>query len=496
MGEMQSNWFARHKDEQWMEKLREERRGVEAERQQLEQDRMQQRADAERYRAERRGRAGFGQVPCIGLQEQGVLEELAARNAKLVRREVVGGAVLYSYKHSYTLSLEQRWERGDELGDLEMGVLATAWGRVNRGEQLSAQERAALSRGDKLEWKIANSAEQQSKAAQARLGALVGECRGLVLSGGEVVVRPVQRFLKVRQMVGLAQAVMPVTVTEKLDGVMVCGVVAGDGVELWTRGGWTEQAVSATRFAEREQAGVLQLVWEVQQRGGTATFEYVGKQNVVKVQYAKTRLVLLVVRDRDTGEWWEYELLEELCERHGVELVRRIVQLEQKVMAEVESEVLRWKGVEGVVAWMGGGRACKVKTRWWLDAGSGMQRRWCGSGAVREQAEQRHRKRQRHMETREQRVVVQGWDCRVSPVGVFGVFGAASKVEACYRRSDGRQGTLVVCFRQEEDASAARGVYRTVGGQVEAVGSYSARMVSNGDRVVRAWWRRDEWVDE
>ena len=263
---------------------------------------MQQRADAERYRAERRGRAGFGQVPCIGLQEQGVLEELAARNAKLVRREVVGGAVLYSYKHSYTLSLEQRWERGDELGDLEMGVLATAWGRVNRGEQLSAQERAALSRGDKLEWKIANSAEQQSKAAQARLGALVGECRGLVLSGGEVVVRPVQRFLKVRQMVGLAQAVMPVTVTEKLDGVMVCGVVAGDGVELWTRGGWTEQAVSATRFAEREQAGVLQLVCEVQQRGGTATFEYVGKQNVVKVQYTETRLVLLVVRDRVSGE--------------------------------------------------------------------------------------------------------------------------------------------------------------------------------------------------
>ena len=128
MGEMQSNWFARHRDEQWMEKLREERRGVEAERQQLKQDRMQQKADAERYRAERRGRAGFGQVPCIGLQEQGVLEELAARNAKLVRREVVGGAVLYNYKHSYTLSLEQRGERGDELGDLEMGVLATAWG--------------------------------------------------------------------------------------------------------------------------------------------------------------------------------------------------------------------------------------------------------------------------------------------------------------------------------------------------------------------------------
>jgi hypothetical protein len=82
----------------------------------------------------------------------------------------------------------------------------------------------------------------------------------------------------------------------------------------------------------------------------------------------------------------------------------------------------------------------------------------------------------------------------ISKLGVFEVFGATSKVEACYRRSDGRQGTLVVCFRQEEDASAARGVHSTVGSQIEAVGSYSARMVSNGDRVVRAWWRRDDYL--
>jgi hypothetical protein len=119
----------------------------------------------------------------------------------------------------------------------------------------------------------------------------------LVLCGGEVVVRPVQRFTKVGQMGELAGLVMSGTVTEKLDGVMVCGVVTGGAVELWSRGGWTEQAVSATRFA-REQGGVLGLVVEVQQRGGSATFEYVGRQNPVKVQYSETRLVLLAVRDR------------------------------------------------------------------------------------------------------------------------------------------------------------------------------------------------------
>ena len=49
---------------------------------------------------------------------------------------------------------------------------------------------------------------------------------------------------------------------EKLDGVMVCGVVTRDAVELWARGKWIKQAVSATRFT-REQGGVLGLVVEV-----------------------------------------------------------------------------------------------------------------------------------------------------------------------------------------------------------------------------------------
>ena len=70
-----------------------------------------------------------------------------------------------------------------------------------------------------------------------------------MVRGGEVVVRPVQRFQTMRQLPGQGQHLVAETITEKLDGVMVCGVVVGDAVELWSRGGWTEQAVSATRFA-------------------------------------------------------------------------------------------------------------------------------------------------------------------------------------------------------------------------------------------------------
>ena len=58
------------------------------------------------------------------------------------------------------------------------------------------------------------------------------------MSEGVVLVRPVQRFLQVRKMQGLAQSVKDVTVTKKLDGVMMSGVVVGMGVvTVWSRDG-------------------------------------------------------------------------------------------------------------------------------------------------------------------------------------------------------------------------------------------------------------------
>ena len=41
----------------------------------------------------------------------------------------------------------------------------------------------------------------------------------------------------------------------------------------------------------------------------------------------------------------------------------------------------------------------------------------------------RRHKRELHLETKQQRVVVRGWDCMVSPVRALEVFVAANKVE-------------------------------------------------------------------
>jgi hypothetical protein len=286
----------------------------------------------------------------------------------------------------------------------------------------------------------------------------------------------------------LAHELAARTVTEKLDGQMVCGVVIGDAVELWSRAGRTEVGKAATRVA-RERDGMLELINEVWTQGGSPTFEFIGKQSLVKIRYGETELVLVAIRDRESGEWWEYEMLERLCARHAVRLVTRYRELEGKRVREIRDEVGRWQGKEGVVVTLGGSMVCKVKSRWWLERGTKRCRRWGGAGEVREVAEWRRQKKTDNMECRQQRVVLRGWDCNVSPMLALRHFGA-DKVEAMYCREDGRQGTVVLGFKDESVAKAVRGRHVARGRAVWAEQAYSGRCRSGKERLVRTWWKQ------
>ena len=88
-------------------------------------------------------------------------------------------------------------------------------------KELPSAQRELSAQG-KQQLKRANRVKQQRGGSRERLCALVGECRGLVMCEGVEVVRPVQRFMQVCQMRGLAGQVRSETVTGELDGVMVC----------------------------------------------------------------------------------------------------------------------------------------------------------------------------------------------------------------------------------------------------------------------------------
>ena len=279
-------------------------------------------------------------------------------------------------------------------------------------------------------------------------------------------------------------------VTEKIDGEMMCGVVREGQVELWSRGGWTEQARSATRWAHDNKMGILALVAAVWQLGGTATFEYVGRQSRVKVRYAETDLVLVAVRGKESGVWWRYDELEGLGQQHGVTVVRRRGELEGLGLAALDDEVSGWEGSEGVVVQMTNGVVLKFKSWWWRQSEKRQKRRWYRPES-KLQAGRREKQRRLHLEKEDLRVVLRGWNHWVHPSRSFQEFSQAMKVEALYERSGGRQGVVVVSFRTAEAAKAALGCRRLMGSRVQAVRAYSSRMTPTEEYRVKTWWRND-----
>ena len=82
-----------------------------------------------------------------------------------------------------------------------------------------------------------NQGGRQRRQIDGRLMQLRRESRGLVVDGvGVVKVRPVQKFYSMRHLSGAEEdslmAAQMVTVTEKVDGEMMCGAVRDGQVEL------------------------------------------------------------------------------------------------------------------------------------------------------------------------------------------------------------------------------------------------------------------------
>ena len=281
-----------------------------------------------------------------------------------------------------------------------------------------------------------------------------------------MLARPVQKFFSIKDLGKMPDSgegwQQVVTMIEKLDGEMMVGLVVDGAAESWSRSGWTGQAKSAIRHASNVP-GLLQLVAEVVGRGGSPTFEYVGRQSWVRVRYDQTKLVLVAVRDRSTGQWWKYGEFAQLCSRWtwGVELVQRFGRLEGLTLREINKQVVQWKGVEGAVIWTAEdqrilfrgvvtfgnlafsfasnkmylssiwtaeGQVYKVKSDWWFAVDLKQKRRWY-SEAAKQQSTKRGQKRVCHMEREDQRLVVIGWGGMTHPSLLLSALEGAVKVE-------------------------------------------------------------------
>ncbi len=120
-------------------------------------------------------------------------------------------------------------------------------------------------------------------------------------------------------------------------------------------------------FAEG-QGGYVHLISEMELRGCTVCFEYVGRQSKVKVGYQDRDLVVIAIRGKVSGEYMRYSDMQSVCQRYGVSVVRRVG---EELVGKGLGAVKEWVGRRGLERWEGvmvrlsSGVHVKVKTQWW-----------------------------------------------------------------------------------------------------------------------------------
>ncbi|UPW39427.1 putative RNA ligase 1 and tail fiber attachment catalyst [Escherichia phage vB_EcoM_ESCO47] len=196
------------------------------------------------------------------------------------------------------------------------------------------------------------------------------ECRGIMFElDGETPVRiasrPMEKFFNLNE--------NPLTMYDNLDGVeylmakedgtLVSTYLDGETVRFKSKGSIkSEQAVAATGILlDIDHRELAERLLELTKDGFTANFEYVAPTNKIVLAYQEKKLILLNIRENDTGEYVRYDdiYLDPVFRKY---LVERYEVPEGDWVQSVKSAT----DIEGYVAVMEDGSHFKIKTDWYV----------------------------------------------------------------------------------------------------------------------------------
>eukprot|EP00397_Hematodinium_sp_SG-2012_P000611 GEMP01000612.1.p1 GENE.GEMP01000612.1~~GEMP01000612.1.p1 ORF type:complete len:1893 (+),score=526.37 GEMP01000612.1:201-5879(+) len=242
-----------------------------------------------------------------------------------------------------------------------------------------------------LEVMFADPESIPKKGSQRWRSAVRRECRGLLVDvkTGHVLARRFPKFFNVNefpesQQDRLSSLPGPFQCTEKLDGSM-CSPLVIDGQLRWAT-----KAILGPRIeafvrkqgicsVENEEGGAAlhsksaeTLSITCLEKGLTPIFEWCDVGSPVGViGHDVQRLVLVAIREIESGAFWEYEAIRQLAEDHNVEVVKK---RQCASFDELVATTSATKGEEGVVVQWPSGLLAKVKTKWWTSISAASRR--------------------------------------------------------------------------------------------------------------------------
>lgn len=149
------------------------------------------------------------------------------------------------------------------------------------------------------------------------------------------------------------------TIETKMDGSMIRTIDLGDyNWRLGTRAGVTDIAMMAEEFVA-DHPTLSIAIYNVLQAGCTAIFEFCSRKNRVVIDHPRDRLVLLAVRDNQSGVYWSRSELLSFSQTFDLDLV--LAWPYSTDVSELAATIRDLKGEEGVVITFLNGFKLKIK---------------------------------------------------------------------------------------------------------------------------------------
>lgn len=215
------------------------------------------------------------------------------------------------------------------------------------------------------------------------------ECRGLLFyPDGRIMARRLHKFFNINErdetQFGAIDFTQPHVILEKLDGSMITPIVlntvrdprfaivgatdpimcAGD-IRWGTKMGLTEVGMGAEEFVAAHPNYDEFVRWCIDYTGHTPIFEWCSRKQRIVVDYPEDRLVLIAVRETNSGKYCSLKWMQYYAGKYGVDVVKAYEGTAEN-MTQLMEETKGSEGIEGWIIRFDDGHMLKIKGEWYV----------------------------------------------------------------------------------------------------------------------------------
>jgi RNA ligase len=186
------------------------------------------------------------------------------------------------------------------------------------------------------------------------------ELRGLIFSpSGDVISRPFHKFFNLNEKEETRNVdwSVPHHVLNKLDGSMLRPIPLSSGIRWGTKMGITDVSRLCEQYVSqhsRYNAFAAMCI----NRNSTAIFEYIAPHNRIVLDYKYEDLVLLAIRENNTGRYLSVEAMNMTAGHYDIPVVQPI--------RNPLDQIRTMTDIEGVVVRFDNGHMIKIKSEWYV----------------------------------------------------------------------------------------------------------------------------------